>query len=1293
MTSPTTSINVSSVSNSGNNSIDALLGGEKWGGGIGTPASLSYSFPWFDIKTAVFAGYSGQPYSTLNENSASQHFGFNSTQVIAAINALNAWANIANIKLTKVIESDTNVGDIRFAFTSASDTTSTGETAWGWANYPNSYWPSAGDIWVSTASSSSQDDDWSIGSFNFYSLIHEIGHALGLKHPFEDTPRLSSNLDSQLYTVMSYTDAPKSLFVKVTSNPDGSASYSSFNVAPETPMLLDIAIMQYLYGANNSYKTGNDIYTFDPKTPFFKTIWDAGGIDTISVANFTDSCEINLNAGSFSKITIKSDSIAGFNWTTPPPTPTYDGTNNLCIAYFADIENAVGGSGNDILTGNSSDNSLDGGAGSDVLYGGDGNDTFDWDSTKRAGNDTFYGGKGNDAFVLSSLSDAVVEYLNEGNDTIWVDFSYSIENLPNVENIFGYGVSSLTLNGNTSSNFFKGGSGNDTIDGGSGTDLIFYSGNFSDYTITYFENSYTVKTKTEGSDTIRNIEFLNFADKKYDLSTFLTPTYSLTATKTNYDEGSSAVFNLVTTSVNAGTLLTYTVSGLTASDLVSGVLTGTTVVGSDGKSSITIALSADNLTEGTESITVSILGNSASTTINDTSINKVSAMTISNTWTTMLGSSAYNADARISIGPDGSIYISGSRLGTNSDADTYLTKYNTSGQKIWTKSSVTTNNELGSYIAVGSDGSIYLTGGVDGAFGGVTSNGSYDAYISKYNSEGTLVWNKLFGTSTGDFSSGITTSTDGSVYIFGITLGSPDGQVNKGGDTDGFLVKYSADGAKLWTRLFGTNQTDFPLAAKTGSDGSIYIAGTTTGSLGGIINGPTDAFLTKYNSVGTVIWTKQFGSSGSDSAAGITIGSDGSVYVTGFTKGSIDGLTYSGENDVFISKYTQDGAKSWTKLLGTSGEDRALSISTGIDGSVYLTGITAGSLDGKINKGDTAGFLAKYSTDGAKIWVELIDTSSEDNALSVATSTDGSIYVTGYTEGQLNGQKVTGSDIYITKFQELSSTQNITGTVNNDLLTGTAGNNSINGGGGIDTLVVSAGIRNYSVTKTATGYTLIDKIGTDGVDTLVSVEAIKFSDKTINLTVQAKAASAPQADVTRLVELYTAFFNRVPDADGMSFWIDEMKVGKTTNQVAEAFYNAGVNYSSLTGFSSTMKNADFINVIYKNVLGRKDGADAGGLSFWEGEITSGRATRGTLVTNILDSAHTFKGDKTWGWVADLLDNKITVAKKFSIDMGLNYNTPEESITKGMAIASAITATDTTAAVTLIGVSEASLLLV
>jgi Ca2+-binding RTX toxin-like protein len=162
----------------------------------------------------------------------------------------------------------------------------------------------------------------------------------------------------------------------------------------------------------------------------------------------------------------------------------------------------------------------------------------------------------------------------------------------------------------------------------------------------------------------------------------------------------------------------------------------------------------------------------------------------------------------------------------------------------------------------------------------------------------------------------------------------------------------------------------------------------------------------------------------------------------------------------------------------------------------------------------------------------------------------------------------------------------------NDSIYSGSGNDYINGGEGIDTVAVSASIGNYSINKTATGHTLLDKSGSDGTEILVNIEAIKFTDKTINLTVQAKVASAQPADVIRLVELYTAFFNRIPDADGMSYWIDAMKSGQSINQVAESFYNAGVNYSSLTGFSSTMTNADFINVIYKNVLGRKDGADA-----------------------------------------------------------------------------------------------------
>ena len=178
----------------------------------------------------------------------------------------------------------------------------------------------------------------------------------------------------------------------------------------------------------------------------------------------------------------------------------------------------------------------------------------------------------------------------------------------------------------------------------------------------------------------------------------------------------------------------------------------------------------------------------------------------------------------------------------------------------------------------------------------------------------------------------------------------------------------------------------------------------------------------------------------------------------------------------------------------------------------------------------------------------------------------------------------------------------------------------------------------------------------------------------------------------RSIDLYVAFFNRTPDADGLSYWLGQSKAGVSTNEIAEAFYRAGVQYSSLTGFSSTMTNADFVNVVYKNVLGRPEGADAGGLAYWTGELASGRASRGTLVSTMLDSAHTFKGDATWGWVANLLDNKIAVAKQVAVDWGLNYLTPDASVSNGMAIAKAVTPTDTSAAIALVGIPTGAITL-
>jgi hypothetical protein len=189
----------------------------------------------------------------------------------------------------------------------------------------------------------------------------------------------------------------------------------------------------------------------------------------------------------------------------------------------------------------------------------------------------------------------------------------------------------------------------------------------------------------------------------------------------------------------------------------------------------------------------------------------------------------------------------------------------------------------------------------------------------------------------------------------------------------------------------------------------------------------------------------------------------------------------------------------------------------------------------------------------------------------------------------------------------------------------------------------------------------------------------------VNLLIGANSRTILPSQLKTLEELYVAFFNRVPESDGLSYWIDQTRAGQSLDSIANSFYSAALLYPQ-TGYTSDMSNGNFVDTIYRNVLGREDGADPGGLAYWTSRLDNG-ASRGELVTTILDSAHSFKGRSDYGWVADLLDNKAYVAQRFAVEMGLAYNTAEESIAQGMAIADAVTPYSTEAAISLIGVND------
>lgn len=230
----------------------------------------------------------------------------------------------------------------------------------------------------------------------------------------------------------------------------------------------------------------------------------------------------------------------------------------------------------------------------------------------------------------------------------------------------------------------------------------------------------------------------------------------------------------------------------------------------------------------------------------------------------------------------------------------------------------------------------------------------------------------------------------------------------------------------------------------------------------------------------------------------------------------------------------------------------------------------------------------------------------------------------------------------------------------------------------------------YRILRTASGTTYLEHVATGDVTSIASSPAaVKFSDMTINLESGIHAHAIPSTDLVTLIELYIAFFNRVPDADGLNYWVDQFKTGMTIDQIADSFYAAAIQYSALTGYASSMTPSEFVAAIYRNVLARSGATapPAADVDYWAQKLTNGQETKGSLVRSMLNSAHSFKGNATWGWVADLLDNRKNVGYYVAVQHGINYNSPEESIEKGSAISAAVTSVNTVQALALVEVGE------
>jgi hypothetical protein len=398
----------------------------------------------------------------------------------------------------------------------------------------------------------------------------------------------------------------------------------------------------------------------------------------------------------------------------------------------------------------------------------------------------------------------------------------------------------------------------------------------------------------------------------------------------------------------------------------------------------------------------------------------------SGSWTRLFGTTAFEEAKAVAVAQDGAIYLAGLTEGnlngqsSNGFSDGYLVKMFADGTPSWSRLVGSGEYDRAFAVTTSQDGGIYVAGSTEGNLDGQVQQGFGDAFVTRFQADGSKAWTTLLGTTAEDGAAAVTTGSDGSVYLAGTTFGALGGQTPSG-LADGFLTRLSASGLPLWTRLLGTAGTERATALARGLDGSLYVAGTTNGALHGAVNsGGVDAFLSKYDLTGVRQWTRLLGGTTSDLATGLVVGSDGGIYLSGSTEGTLPGQTSAGGVDAFLSKFDPNGNLLWSRLVGSAGFDAAQSVALGSNGNLFLAGVTEGSFDGQVNRGLRDGFLSQFSPNGTRISTQLLGTAATDGVSAAAGAPDGSMVLSGDTGGALNGQPNAGgaSDPFAIKLSQ-----------------------------------------------------------------------------------------------------------------------------------------------------------------------------------------------------------------------------------------------------------------------------------
>ncbi len=359
------------------------------------------------------------------------------------------------------------------------------------------------------------------------------------------------------------------------------------------------------------------------------------------------------------------------------------------------------------------------------------------------------------------------------------------------------------------------------------------------------------------------------------------------------------------------------------------------------------------------------------------------------------------------------------------EKDIFIACYDTTGALKWVKQAGSEGTDVAAGIVTNSDGYSYLTGWysstADFDTHSITSAGSYDMFVAKYDPEGNCLWAKSGGGTADDYGNRLTLTNDGGVCVGGsfretISVGSHS--LTSMGNRDILLAHFSADGEAVCAKSAGGTGEDRAYGIYQDDDSNYYLTGFYSGTayfddIESSSPSILSSFVARLDQQGNFQWVRSAGGGANDFARGFSIVPDneGNIITTGFFSDrlTVDDITIFASGgtfdfDIYILKFDNNGTLLWGKNAGGYGTDHARDLYVDADGKIYVTGFFSGTayFDGitaeAIGKADV--FMARYNNDGSSELLVTGGGTDNDYGFGIAGDNWGNLALSGSFYGE-----------------------------------------------------------------------------------------------------------------------------------------------------------------------------------------------------------------------------------------------------------------------------------------------------